>query len=134
MGGILSPLVWNLAFDELLDDCNTRPTRIKGFADDAAVVIWGPDVYTLIEQGQEAIHKAMDFGGRNGLELRAEKTEAIIFTHKQLKIESLLCLHMGACDLDYSDTVRYLGISLDSKLIFGPHFREKAKKAIRLLY
>ncbi len=76
----------------------------------------------------------MDFGGRNGLELGAEKTKAIIFTHKRLKIESLPHLRMGARDLDYSDMVRYLGISVDSKLTFGPHIREKAKKAIRLLY
>ncbi len=41
---------------------------------------------------------------------------------------------MGIHDLDYSDTVRYLGILLDGKLTFGPHIREKAKKAIRLLY
>ncbi len=46
---ILSPIGWNVAFDKLLDDFNTGPAQIKGFADDAVVVIWGPDVYTLIE-------------------------------------------------------------------------------------
>ncbi len=38
--------MWNLAFDELLDDINTRPAQIKGFAEDAVVVMWGPDIYT----------------------------------------------------------------------------------------
>ncbi len=133
-GGILSHLVWNLAFDQLLDDFNTGPAQTKGFVDNVAVVMWGPDVYTLIEQGQEAIHKALDFGGRKGLEFGAERTEAIIFTHKPLKTESLPHLCMGAHDLDYSDTVRCLGISLDSKPTFGPHIREKAKIAIRLVY
>ncbi len=41
---------------------------------------------------------------------------------------------MGTRDLVYSDTVKYLGILLDSKLTFGPHIRDKTKKAIRLLY
>ncbi len=41
---------------------------------------------------------------------------------------------MGGCDLDYSDMARHRGISLDSKLTFDQHNREKAKKAIRLLY
>ncbi len=31
MVGIISPLVWNLAFNELLDDFNTGPAQIKGF-------------------------------------------------------------------------------------------------------
>ncbi len=114
----------NLAFDALLDDFNTGPAQIKDFADDVAVVIIG--AYTPIEQRQEAL----DFGGKNGLEFGAEKTEAIIFTCQQLKIESLPHLHMGACDLDYSDAVKYLGILLDSKLTFGPHIREKVKKQL----
>ncbi len=41
---------------------------------------------------------------------------------------------MANKDLIYSDTVKYLGVLLDRKLIFGPHIIEKAKKATRLLY
>ncbi len=41
---------------------------------------------------------------------------------------------MGNYDLNYSESVKYLGLLLDSKLTFGPHIRDKAKKAIWLLY
>ena len=41
---------------------------------------------------------------------------------------------MANKDVHYSDTVKYLGVLLDSKLTFGSHIREKAKKATRLLY
>ncbi len=41
---------------------------------------------------------------------------------------------MANRDLIYSDTVKYLGVLLDSKLTCGPHIREKAKEATRLLY
>ncbi len=51
-----------------------------------------------------------------------------------LRVDSLPRLRMGTCSLDYSDTVKYLGFLLDSKLTFGPHIKEKTKKAIRLLY
>ncbi len=85
-----------------------------------------------MEWGQEAIRKALDFGGRNRLEFGAEKTEAIIFTHKQLKVGSLPHLHMGTRDLDYSDMVKYLGILLSS-LPLAHISGKKQKNAIRLI-
>ncbi len=44
-----------------------KSAHVKGFADDAAVVQRGPDLYTLIERGQEAISRALEFGYENGL-------------------------------------------------------------------
>ncbi len=126
--------MWNLAFDDLLDRFNSGPAHIKGFADDAAIILRGPGIYTLIEQGQEAISKALDFRCENGLEFGANKAEVVVFTHKRLNTLGLPCLHMANRDLIYSDTVKYLGVLLDRKLTFGPHIREKMKKATRLLY
>ncbi len=39
----------------------------------------------------------------------------------------------GCTDLEYSDSAKYLGITLDSELNFAKHMREKANKAKRLL-
>ena len=126
--------MWNLAFDDLLDRFNTGPAHIKGFTDDAAIVLRGPDIYTFIEWGQEAISKALNFEHENGLEFRADKMEVVVFTCKRLNILGLPCLHMANRDLSYSDMEKYLGVLLDSKVTFGPHIREKLKKVTRLLY
>ena len=133
-GGILSPLVWNLAFNELLDDFTSGPAQMEGFADDTAILLRGPDIHTLIEQGQEAVNRALLFGTANSLEFGTEKTEAVIFTHKRIKTSDLPHLQTGNSVLKYSKSVKYLGIILDSKLSFGPHIRDKAKKVTRLLY
>ncbi len=88
-GGILSPLAWNLAFDDLLDCFNTSPVKAKGFADDAALVVCGPILNTLVQLGQEAINKARTFGDRHGLTFGANKTEAVIFTRKRLNTSTV---------------------------------------------
>ncbi len=80
------------------------------------------------------MNRALSFGTANSLEFGAEKTEAVIFTHKQIRTSDLPHLRMGNSMLEYSELVKYLGIILDSKLSFGPHIRDKAKKATRLLY
>ncbi len=141
-GGILSPLVWNLAFDGLLNKFDQGPAHVKGFADDAALILKGHDPYTLISQGQEALNKALTFGIKTELEFGASKTEVVFFTRKRLKLEGLPRLSMNNKPLEYSNQVKYLGIILNivdhssdlSKLTFGPHIKEKSKKAIKLLY
>ena len=56
-GGVLSPLCWNVPFDELLEllnDCD----GIKGFADDLVLQINGIDESTSSNLMQQAINKA----------------------------------------------------------------------------
>ncbi len=85
-GGILSPLAWNLAFDEILDTYDRGPVKAKVFVDNAPLVITGPALNTLVWIGQEAVEQALAFGTRNGLTFGASKTEAVIFTQKRLEL------------------------------------------------
>ncbi len=87
-GGILSLLVWNLMFDELLNSFDDRQVEAKGFANDVALVISRPSLNTLVQIGQEAMNKALTFGRCNGLIFGEQKTEAVIFTWKRLKVDT----------------------------------------------
>ncbi len=82
-GGIQSLLVWNMAFDALLDKFNKGPIKTKEFADDAALEIKGPEIPSLIDKGQEAISIATSFGRERGLEFGAEKTIVVMFTRRR---------------------------------------------------
>ena len=63
----------------------------------------------------------------------AAKTEAIVFTHKHGGSLGFPSLRMGTRLLPFSDSVRYLGVILDSKLNFKEHITNQSKKAKRLL-
>ncbi len=41
------PLIWNLAFNELLDDFQSGPAQVKDFADETVIVLRGQDIYTF---------------------------------------------------------------------------------------
>ena len=58
-GGVLSPLCWNVPFDELLEILNECEGIIAiGFADDLVILINGIDESTLSNLMQQALNKA----------------------------------------------------------------------------
>ena len=85
-GGVLSPIVWNLAFDELLKIGNEGACTVGGFADDACFIISGVDPVTLQLRAQEVIDTAVNWGRSVGLSFNAKKTAVILFTHKYKKV------------------------------------------------
>lgn len=131
-GGVLSPLIWNLAFDELLDLYSTGPVRVRGFADDASLLVTGTDPNVLAELMQPAVDKAVRWGARNGLVFGAAKTVAVLFTHRRIK-KLPKKLKVDGTRIKYSGTAKYLGITLDTKLTFRAHILDKLQKAKNLL-
>jgi hypothetical protein len=55
-GGVLSPLIWSLAVDDLLWGLNYRGYYTAGYADDIAILINGKFPRTVSEVLQTALH------------------------------------------------------------------------------
>ena len=60
-----------------------------------------------------------------------DKTVVVVLTHKQAGNTDFPELGLGGSGaaLEYSSSVKYLGIILDHKLTFKEHVREKCKKS-----
>ena len=82
-GGVLSPICWNIPFDELLVLLNEDSAiTATGFADDLALFIKGIDESTLSNRMQQVINKASTWPGKYGLSVSPSKSAAIMFTNK----------------------------------------------------
>ena len=82
-GGILSPLMWNIVFDSLLETLERIPgIKPRGYADDGMFLISGICPNTLIDLAQPAIDCAIEWGKDNGLKFSATKTQAVLFTKR----------------------------------------------------
>ena len=125
---MLSPLIWNLPFNKLLTLYDTGPTHALGFADDIGLLVCGPDPATLVSTMQVTINKAQRWGSENGLIFGVARTIVVVFSNKQEPLKDFSQLTLGGTPLEYSEMVKYLGITLDSKLTFN------CKQAKRLLY
>ena len=64
-GGVLSLIMWNIGFDDFLDLFpDEGDVNVVAYADDAALVVSGPDPHALVKKMQEAIDKTLRWGHR----------------------------------------------------------------------
>ena len=83
-GGVLSPICWNVPFDELLRILNQIDgVKAVGFADDLVILINGIDESTLSNLMQQALNKAQPWLLKYGLSISPSKSVAVMFTNKR---------------------------------------------------
>ncbi|MEO1808482.1 MAG: reverse transcriptase family protein, partial [Bacteroidota bacterium] len=132
-GDVLSTLVWNVVYDPLLEGINNKTAcKAVGFADDGIILVRGSVLDGILQESQKALDIATSWGRDNGLAFNEAKTEVLLFTNKR-KFQIPWKLKMNGNSLEFAEKARYLGVTLDSKLSWGPHIEGKIKDAKRKL-
>jgi len=126
-GGVLSPLLWSLVVDELLAKLREAGFLVFGYADDVAIIIRGSFLSILRERINKALSILQDWCIAMGLTVNPSKTTAMIFTRKY-KPEPIEPLKLWGKEITYASSVKYLGVTLDTKLSWKLHLEEKRKK------
>ena len=141
-GGILSPFLWNLVVDSLLNYTKNRiPCDIQGFADDLSLIATlesssngkgGFDADTLREITQKSLNSIDEWCKENGLKISALKTHSVMFTWKR-KWKFSVPLKIGNDIIEMKSSTKFLGVTLDSKLTLNEHIINQCKKAKGIL-
>ena len=134
-GGVLSPVLWNMAFDSLLKLFDNDFVSILGFADDACLIIRGHHNVTLQLLMQEALLKVQNWATGAGLKLSTHKTVAMIFARSHVDYtDTTNNLRLYNREIEYVNEVKYLGITFDHKLKWNIHLAKKTKHATQLFF
>ena len=132
-GGILSPYLWNLIVDDLLRfAANKIPGYLQAFADDLVTLSEGQDLDYIRSRTQKTINTIESWCKSKGLKISALKTKIVMFTWKN-KWSLPKPIVVGGSTIELSGSVKFLGITLDSKLNFNEHIRNITKKATMVL-
>ena len=132
-GGVLSPFLWNLTLNDLLSNHNLDTSFIQAFADDLSIIVGGIDIPTIRAICQRYLIIIDKWCTTIGVKLSSLKTQAIMFTRKRLwTLDKPLSLK--GINIHLVNEVKYLGITLDSKLLWRPHIDATCNKAIRNLH
>ena len=100
------------------------------FADDAGLIITGKDLEEIRRIFGDCYEEVQRWMKSVGLELADHKTETVLFT-SQKKVETIT-LDVGQCTITSQPNVKYLGVMLDTRLIFKAHVEYAAGKAARV--
>ena len=132
-GGVLSPLLWTLVLNELLRMLEGRAAKVTAYADDVAVIVTGKHLSTISSVMEATLRIIHQWATRVGLAVNPEKTDLVIFTWRT-KFDPWEPPKLGGTVLAVKDHTKYLGVILDSKLLWKLNVEERVKKASNALY
>ena len=128
-GGVLSPFLWNLVVDSLLElSCKDTPAYLQGFADDLVILAEGDDLDVIYNLMQKTIDTVEKWCTTNGLNISKLKTKVVMFTWQRKWAEPTPITIKGN-PIKLSNHTRFLGIHLDAKLNFNEHINKTTKRA-----
>lgn len=120
-GSVLGPLLWNIAFNFILERRHEPGGRVVCFADDTIVLATGLTIAETRSRTNDQVSVISRRIDALGLRLAEEKTETVLF-YGRVKPDTSPVIRVGRTCVPMRRSMRYLGVILDSRMTFLPHF------------
>jgi ribonuclease HI len=127
-GGVLSPLLWALVVDDLLDLLTKAGFEVQGYAVDLVIIIRGKYGSVISDRVQLALDRDTRWCLKEGLSVNPLKTSIIPFT-KKLNLGDLRTPTMNSEVIEFKTETKYLEVILDKPLTWNAHLKRMSEKA-----
>lgn len=125
-GSILGPLLFIIYVNDIHNLNLTGDTIL--YADDTSLFLFGNSIEGIIEQAQQDLDTLSGWFQDNLLTVNSSKTNYIIFSARNKKIESHSNLYINNEPLTQVSSEKYLGLHLDKHLTWQPHLDKLRSK------
>ena len=130
-GGVCSAKFWLIAFNYAIHIINKFEIEGNGYADDCSALYGGRRLDHALKRLQRMLNELVEWGKTCGLTFNPEKSVAIIFTRRRK--QPPFNLKIDGKEIPFQQEVKYLGVTLDSKLHWNSHINDKVSKAKKFL-
>ena len=114
-GSILGPLLWTMAYADVLELFSLEGVQTLAYADDLAVLATARDEDTLQRKVQAVLERINEWIEGHGLQLAPEKSEAVLLIGKK-KLHREINLALNGVKIEIKGSARYLGVTVDRAL------------------
>ncbi|KAK2709307.1 hypothetical protein QYM36_013093 [Artemia franciscana] len=121
-GGVLSALLFALYISDLNAD-NLQRAKIYLYADDLAVTVEGQQREEIQTYAQKAANFIEQWAAEKEIILSEEKTTMMMFTSERRQAPDP-DIFLNGLKIRCTESVRYLGVLLDSQLTWEKHIEE----------
>jgi hypothetical protein len=132
-GSCLAPLLFNIYTNDIFYLPFT--SDVIQYADDTGLTLTHPSIEELTRLVNIDVALLYDFCAANGLALNVGKTKAMLFSPTNHQIQP--AINIGAIDVEFVSSYKYLGIEIDCKLKYNVHLntlKSKLAKAVGMTY
>ena len=125
-GGVLSPLLWNIALDNLLNILSESNINTTAYADDLTLVISATDRLKLIDLINNTVQIIFDWAQNNNIPVNKDKTN-VMFISKRKTIPPTTTI------INSVESTKILGIIFSHNLRFDEHVHKKISDAYKYM-
>ena len=124
-GSPLSPILYLFYNADLLDVCEDTKLRTSatGFVDDVNILTYSTSTESNCNKLTKIYESCEEWASKHGSRFSAKKHELIHFTRTPKRFNMGASLQLGGDRVQATNSVRVLGVQLDSKLRWQPHVR-----------
>ena len=129
-GSALGPDLWNIMYDGILRMDLPGWAKLVGYADDVAAVVRARTSELAQYRVAFIVGLAQVWLKDHGLELATSKTETVVLT-RQRSFPRPMRFDVNGCSLEATNSVKYLGVTIDAKLTYWNYINQAADKAAK---
>lgn len=134
-GGILSPILWCMVVDSLLNRLNRAGFYAQGYSDDVSILICGDFEGTVGDLLRTAVKIVEEWCIEHRLRVNPVKTEIVLFSKRRVERRELVGNFLiFEREVPLTSCVRYLGVIFDCRMTWIVHLSDKIKKAIGVFW
>ena len=127
-GSILGPILFLLYINDMP---HTSSAHFTLFADDTTISCSESNYDQLIEDTNLVLSRLHEWTIRNRLSFNTSKTTALLFSNRTSEVRTPSLLNVNSFPVYFVDSVKFLGVNIDSRLNFSVHVNYICSKLSR---
>ena len=133
-GSCCGPGFWNIQYNSLLNLEYTNRTRTIAFADDFILAVKGETRSEAENFTNLEMSKVATWAKEHKILFNEEKSKVMVISRRKRREERNVKIYLNNRLLEQVNTMKYLGIILDSKFTFKEHIKYAAERCSKLIH